>query len=174
MHNLKKTINSKGFTLIELLIVIAIIAILATVVFVALNPVARFQDSRNSRRWSDVNAILSAIKLSQVDKKDYIDAIKNMGTDSRYYMIGIAGNDPGCQATCAAGSVVLEATCVDLAALTDSGYLPSVPIDPNASGAVANYTHYYISKSATGVITVGACDPEIGTNSNVPAIFVSR
>ena len=40
----------RGFTLIELLVVIAIISILAVVVFVALDPVTRFQDARDSRR----------------------------------------------------------------------------------------------------------------------------
>ena len=47
--------NLKGFTLIELLVVIAIIATLAVLVYVALDPVRRFQESRNSRRWTDVN-----------------------------------------------------------------------------------------------------------------------
>src|SRR3989338_7101975 len=57
----------KGFTLIELLVVIAIIAILAVLVFVALNPAARFQDARNSRRVNDVNNYLTAIHECIVD-----------------------------------------------------------------------------------------------------------
>jgi prepilin-type N-terminal cleavage/methylation domain-containing protein len=36
--------KQKGLTLIEILVVIALIAILATVVFVALDPVKRFAD----------------------------------------------------------------------------------------------------------------------------------
>ena len=54
-----KITKKSGFTLIELLVVIAIIATLATVVFVALNPVQRFSDARNSRRWNDVNTMLT-------------------------------------------------------------------------------------------------------------------
>jgi len=61
--------NDKGFTLIELLVVIAIIAILATVVFVALDPATRFADSRNSRRWNDVNSILTAVHQCIVDQE---------------------------------------------------------------------------------------------------------
>ena len=57
----------KGFTLIELLVVISIIAILATVVFVALNPGKRFLDTRNSRRWNDVHNILTAVHECIVD-----------------------------------------------------------------------------------------------------------
>ena len=90
-YKIKKSAARHGFTLIELLIVIAIVAILATVVFVALNPVARFEDARNSRRWSDVNAILSSIKLSQVDKRGYIAAISALDTTiSVAYQIGTA------------------------------------------------------------------------------------
>jgi len=46
---LEKMKSKKGFTLIELLVVIAIISILAVVVFVALDPVKRFADARNSK-----------------------------------------------------------------------------------------------------------------------------
>ncbi|EKD47532.1 MAG: hypothetical protein ACD_66C00019G0006, partial [uncultured bacterium] len=44
--------TKKGFTLIELLIVIAIIAILAAAIFVALDPVTRFQEARDARRYN--------------------------------------------------------------------------------------------------------------------------
>ena len=52
----------RGFTLIELLIVIAIIAILAGVVFVSLDPLQRFLDARDAARWTDVTAVLSAVR----------------------------------------------------------------------------------------------------------------
>ncbi|MCD4761647.1 type II secretion system GspH family protein, partial [bacterium] len=85
MKLLKK---QQGFTLIELLIVIGVIAILAALAFVALNPLARFQDARNAERWSDVNAILGAIKLDQVDNGGtYNDVIVALTSDL-YYQIG--------------------------------------------------------------------------------------
>jgi prepilin-type N-terminal cleavage/methylation domain-containing protein len=55
--------KQKGFTLIELLIVIAVIAITAGVVYVALNPSIRFQDTRDSRRYSDMKNVEQAIQL---------------------------------------------------------------------------------------------------------------
>ena len=84
----------KGFTLIELLIVIAIIAVLAAVVFVALNPLQRFQDARNSRRWNDINSIIDAIRLEQVDQRGILPA----GIDTSLRMLGTAGS--GCDVRC--------------------------------------------------------------------------
>ena len=54
--------KNKGFTLIEILIVVAIISILSGIVFYALDPGARFEDSRNTRRKADSEAIIGALK----------------------------------------------------------------------------------------------------------------
>ena len=53
--------NTKGFTLIELLLVIGIIAVLAIVVFVSLDPVKRFSDARDARRVSDLQSMQKLI-----------------------------------------------------------------------------------------------------------------
>lgn len=149
--------NQKGFTLIELLIVIAIIAILAAAVFVALDPAKRFQESRDSQRWSDTNAILSAVKTDQVDNGGSYAATITALTNANYYVIGTDAT--GCDSTCTAQTT--QAACVDLASLVTDGYLGSVPMDPS-TGTAAN-TDYYLMKSATGIIEVGACDPEAAT-----------
>ncbi len=150
--------HKKGFTLIELLIVIAIIAILAGVVFVSLDPLKRFQDARDAARWTDVTAILSAIKVDQVDNGgSYLANVTGL-TAGTNYMIGTAVS--GCNAA-ACTQVTTSANCVDLAVLSTEGYLGNVPVSPNGDGAWTNaLTGYYMSRNANGSITVGACDAE--------------
>jgi len=157
--------NSKGFTLIELLIVIALIAVIAGAVFVALNPLQRFQDSRDARRWSDAASILSAIKVSQVDNRgSYISAITAAASNTPL-MIGTAAS--GCNnANCTA--VTASANCVNLSELVTKGYLGSIPVSPNENGSWdATLTGYTLTRaSSTGAITIKAC--EVGSISNNP------
>lgn len=141
-----KQINKKGFTLIELLVVISIIAILATVVFVALDPVTRFADARNSRRWSDVNSILTAVSEYIVDNKGALPAGLTTG-----------------QAATELGS------CVSCDNLTTplAKYLKSMPLDPEVG--TASNSGYTIAVDANNLITVDATNAE---NSEV--VQVSR
>jgi len=53
----------KGFTLIELVIVIGILAILATVVVLVLNPAQLLAQARDAQRVSDLSSVKSAIAL---------------------------------------------------------------------------------------------------------------
>ncbi len=158
-----QTQQRAGFTLIELLIVIAVIAILAAAVFVALDPVKRFEESRDSARWSDVNNIVSAAKTDQVDNGgSYLAAIAGLTAGSAY----IIGTDAtGCDSGCTAQTTL--AACADLTGLVTEGYLGEVPQDPS-SGTAAK-TDYYIVRASSGTLSVGACDPEAAT-----AITVSR
>jgi len=146
--------NKKGFTLIELLIVIAIIAILAAIIFIALDPLSRFKKARDARRWADIVNIVHAVKLDQIDNGGTYAVNIAALTDDLYYTVGTcaAGGDTGCTAQ------VTQAACADLTSLVTDGYVGAVPKDP-ASGTDAK-TDYWIQKKATGIITMGACDPE--------------
>ncbi len=149
--------NSNGFTLVELLIVIAIIAILAAAVFVALDPVTRFQEARDSRRYNDLSNMITAISTDQVDNGGaYIAAITGL-TAGNYYVIGTATS--GCDTTCTAQTT--QAACVDLAGFVTEGYLGTIPMDP--STGTATNTDYYIMRATAGTVEVGACDPEGGS-----------
>jgi len=162
--------NQHGFTLIELLIVIAIIAILAGVVFVALDPLTRFKNTRDSKRLSDIFEMVQAIKLDQVDNQGpYLTEIQAL-TDGEVYIIGtaVAGCDSK-NANCdTATTSALH--CTDLTGLVTEGYLGSTPISPNGADTWdASLTGYTIQKNATGSITVRACESE-----NSPEIEISR
>lgn len=137
---------SGGFTLIELLVVIAIIAILATVVFVALDPVTRFEDARDSRRWGDVNSTLTAIHQYIVDN----DGALPTGLTS-----GQAATELGTCVTC------------DNLATPLAPYLKSIPLDP--SGGTAANTGYEVAVDTNNIITVSAPDAE-----GVSPVQVSR
>ncbi|RMD59265.1 type II secretion system protein [Candidatus Parcubacteria bacterium] len=163
--------TTKGFTLIELLIVVAVIAILAAITVVAFNPLARFQDSRNAQRWADLNSIITAIKLDQIDNGgQYLGNLQD-ATESLYYQIGTGS---ACNDTCLNPTVILQTECLDLGELVDEGYLPSIPYDPGDEAASETETRYYIMKSSTGMITVGACSEEKGSNSSIQPIEISR
>ena len=136
---------NKGFTLIEILVVIAIIALLAAVVFVALDPVKRFADARNSRRWNDVNSILTATH-------EYI--VDNDGSLPTGLTSSMSATEMG---TCG--------TCVDLATPLGT-YLKSIPQDPQGD---ASNTGYEIVVDANNIVTVSATNAE-----NSETVQVSR
>lgn len=164
--------NNKGFTLIELLIVIAVIAILAGVVFVALDPLTRFRDARDAHRWSNITETLNAIKIDQVDNEGaYLTAIANM-TAGEVYMITDGAVVLGCDdqnANCDT-NVTADASCVNLDGLVSEGYLGDITISPNGAGTwTASLSGYTLQRDATGIITVRACESE-----NTTEIWVAR
>jgi prepilin-type N-terminal cleavage/methylation domain-containing protein len=60
---------TRGFTLIELLVVIGILAVLLAITLIAINPAKQFAQANNTKRRSDVNAILNAINQYMSDNK---------------------------------------------------------------------------------------------------------
>ena len=140
MH-MKKDI-AKGFTLIELLVVIGIIAILAGVVIVALNPGRQFAQARNTQRWSNVNSILNAIS-------------QNMA-DNRGLFVCASGSLP--TTTTEIGSAVY-----DLEPCISPTYISVMPMDP--TDGVAEHTGYFVNYSTTTLrVTITAPGAELGEN----------
>jgi prepilin-type N-terminal cleavage/methylation domain-containing protein len=169
-YSLRQNARSKesGFTLIELLVVIAIIGILVGVVFVALDPATRFEQARDAVRQNDVQEILSAVKLNQVDNEgDYLTAVAATTAGSVYLIVdgamvlGCDDNNANCDT-----DVTSDTTCVSLAGLVDQ-YLEDVPISP--AGAVTwddgsadgeEGTGYTLERETNGVVRIRACESE--------------
>ena len=68
--------SNRGFTLIEILVVMGMLALLATVVLVAINPLRQFAQARNTQREANVTAILDAVGHRLADNRGiFEDAI---------------------------------------------------------------------------------------------------
>lgn len=161
----------KGFTLIELLVVISILAILSTVVFVALNPNKRFVDARDARRFTDVNNVLTAVHECIVDNGGSIaPCIGTLASGTVYEIVFDppgAGVVPttGCNDVCTAVDQLAagDDDCAQLD-INLATYLKSIPTDPG--GTTAGHAEYTISRNASNMITIAACSAE-GTTVEV-------
>ena len=159
----------KGFTLIELLIVIAIVGILVSVVFVALDPATRFAEARDAIRQNDVQELLSAIKLYQVDHEwVHLSSIQNIQGNG-VHMIVDGAMATGCNAynDYCTTNVSANSTCVNLAQLVTAGYLEAVPISPagevvwdDGSTSGEKGTGFTLEVSNDGLVTVRTCEEE--------------
>lgn len=143
----------RGFTLIELLMVVVIISILATAVFVSLDPVQRYADARNSRRLSDVNSILTAIHEYII----YNNGALPPGLSITEKQLGTCSSGGGGICTGA------QDACLDLTS-TLSKYLKVIPFDP--SGSSVN-TYYSVKVDSNDIITVKGCNSEAGATVEV-------
>lgn len=152
MNTQKRPAAQAGFTLIEILIVIGIIAILAAIVLVAVNPAQQFKKANDAQRASNVNAILNAVGQYSVDNKGALPS----GITTTARDIGSAAAN----------------ICTDLV----PKYLAALPADPSktdqsidSTECSSHSTGYNISKDTNGRVTIAAPSTEIGT-----AISVSR
>lgn len=149
--------KQKGFTLLEVLLVVAVIAILAGIVIIAINPSKQLGDSRNTQRQADVNTILNAVYQYTLDNNGSFPAAVT-GTPTELCKSTVT------PANCTSSSLI------DLTAVVSSGkYIVSLPIDPLCpTNCHANGTGYRISRDGTtGRVTVTAINQEQGKTITV-------
>jgi prepilin-type N-terminal cleavage/methylation domain-containing protein len=148
----KRNIQNTGFTLIEILIVISLIAILASVVLVAINPGRQFAQARNSQRLSNVYTILNALNQNMADNKGI-------------FTCSLVPNLP-------ASSTPIAATSgVDLRSCIVPTYVNEIPVDPQ-NGIFTNATNYSTSytlsqDATTKRITISAPSAELSETISV-------
>lgn len=157
----KKNETNKGFTLIEILVVIGIIAILAAIVLIAINPARQFAQANNTQRNSNVNAILNAVGQWMVDNNGEVPP-------------GIPEGDPEVDADYG----VIDN---DLCSALVPTYLPAMPTDPLSDNdgegvtdcstltAEADIEYFVVEDEDpnTNRITVWAQEAELGEDIRV-------
>src|SRR6185437_2977973 len=138
MKNTQGIFNKKGFTLIEILVVIGIIAILAAIVIIAINPARQFAQARNTERESNVSTILNAVGQNIADNKGVFTCTG--------VTVGTTAVDIG------TGSGL-----ANLASCLVPTYIPSdIPADPN--GGTDTDSKYTIAVDSMGRYSV--CAPQ--------------
>jgi prepilin-type N-terminal cleavage/methylation domain-containing protein len=142
--------NKRGFTLVEVLLVIVIIAILAGIVIVAINPSRQISQANNSQRDADVKAILNAVSEYAIDNRGALpSAITTTATT--------VGSSTG---------------QIDVCSNLVPTYIAEMPFDPTASGAAysscSSYnTGYTIASDTAGRVTVAAPSAELSETISV-------
>jgi prepilin-type N-terminal cleavage/methylation domain-containing protein len=146
--------QARGFTLLEVLLVVAVIAILAGIVIIAINPGRQLGSSRNAQRQADVTTILNAVYQYSLDNNGTLPASI---TASAVEICTTTG------ATCTSGGLA------DLGVLTtNEKYLSSLPKDPQCPTiCAANGADYTIMRTVNGRITVAAPGAELSTTISV-------
>jgi type IV pilus assembly protein PilA len=145
---------NRGFTLLEILLVVAIIAVLAGIVIVAINPSKQIASAHNVQRKADVKTLYDAVNQFYIDRGYYPASTTISTTPQNVCNTGdLSGGEVSC-----GGSL-------DLSELVPI-YLPAIPVDATAnvtSGAGGSVGYQIATKPAGSGIIAIAPNTEIQT-----------
>jgi len=153
---MKITAQQKGFTLIELLVVIGILAILLAITLIAINPARQFAQANNTKRSSDVNAVLNAVNQYMADNKGALPSAINTTAQT-------------------IGATTFNTMCTQLV----PQYIAAMPVDPLTNNGTpvqstdctgTTWTTAYTVQQLSGGsnrLTVGAPSAELGATIQV-------
>lgn len=144
-RHMKRHTIKNGFTLIEVLVVIGIIAILASVVIIAINPARQFAQARDAQRVSNLNALLNAIGQRMADNK------------------GIFAGDIGGKTCPTLTASAIDAVALDCLVPTYISVLPSDPAKESGS-----QTGYSVFVDTNGRVHVSAAVQELSIPRSAP------
>lgn len=155
-----KKVNARGFTLLEILLVVGIIAILAGIVILAINPTKQLGDARNAQRRSDVLTIINGIYQYAIDPGNDVTDLLDGSPE--------ATAEDDCSATVGGDAYTL---LDDALAGASSTYMSGIPVDP-IDGVVGGLSGYYVHLNTdTGRVTV--CAPS-AADDNSATVEVTR
>ncbi|MDI6717888.1 MAG: type II secretion system protein [Patescibacteria group bacterium] len=145
---MKKNGLAKGFTLLELLIVIAILAVLSTIVVLVLNPAEYLKQARDAQRLTDLKAVSSALNL-------YLSSVTSpsLGTCAAVQCSTGGTTIPGGTSACTQNTgtdvnLTTSWVTVKLTDITSGSPIARYPIDPT-SNATYHYAYHCSSTANT-------------------------
>lgn len=146
--------HSWWLTLLKSLVVILIVSILVFTYVVAISTGKRFADARDGRRFSDIDAILTAVREYIADKGEAPSGITPIEQQ-------LGSATTGCD-TINCTNPPAASVCLDLSTQL-APYLKKIPVDPKTGTAAV--TGYKVAIDVNGLVTVSACASESGVVS---------
>jgi len=173
IHNPKNVSSRtrKGFTLIELIVTIAILAIILTIVVVAINPAEQLSRSRDAKRVADLDSVKTAITLYLAQATTTVDMDGSAGpsggngctdqaTDA-YFISRTTATTTG-----VSGGITVTSSIQTVGATgwmparmdqTPGGSaIPVLPVDPSGTGTTNDFWYAYACDQANKAFEVTA------------------
>ncbi len=165
--------QERGFTLIELIITISILAVLVTILVVAINPAEQLARSRDSKRTADLAGLQSAMNLYLATATSTIDLDGSADSNAKCTDGATPTawfNTTGSVSTSTVTSTIFTAKSVSSTqTIGSAGWLPArmdqtpggaplsvLPLDPSGQGANTTYYYMYACKNTNKQYELGA------------------